>query len=926
MSTISNGLQPILKRRSFLENEASNIDEELEFLDKKMPTNNLIITPHKEFQGILTKIKSDKPNIIVTNKKKPKMDINQMIELQSTSGLIAQERCYEFSQFPNDLLISSYRTSHDKSNTTIDLTINQNLNENTIQYPKKLRASEDLLLNILPDTSLIPLNQDQLKDQFSLSNKSSPKISSRKSEAFCNMTSNNFLNNDMFYTEGKFLKDLLKSSKENNLDSLFEALTLCQGAKMSLPSEKPLTSNFENKHQPELKNLETRSREEEIIMEFAINCGYAFEKAEPQENPTQFYTKMKGNRLVYNVFGINEFSNEKKSFSVVLKSPIKDSEVFLLCKGQEDYMRSRLFVEKQDEESLEAVLKEMHMNGLKPVIYAKKLLPEFEAATYINKIRNLKSSLINQTEEMTNLALELETDMSLLCIIGLKDELNEGIDDLLSFSERAGINVWMLTGDSKENALSVASSIGLFNANYDKIKELVAEDHELLLLQLRQHLTEIKNIYMLNFFEIMDGSRKSIEQKKSLRKSFTKSIEDFFLKKIEQMKGITRENQSKFLDLKQRLTKSYLVINGKSLDLIYKDTYLKPHFVFLLSLFKKVIAYNLTPGQKYLLTETVQNGFADNPSVMAIGDGPNDCLMLQSAHIGIELLRDINKTPKLNAGDLQISNLGLLRDLMLCEGVNRLTLLENFVHLLFYKSFLIGWTLFLYNWFSAFAGTSAYSTIMVFLYSFLFLSFSLSFYAFFDRPVSQTLLKRFPALYKETLLKKRNLILRVLGKSLVEGILHGLLIFTICVYSLEETILNEGFNSDFTMLSFSLMTSVVFVPNFKILFLCLGHRNKYIIFPFIMTVFFYASFIFLGSHSMIGRPDWGVSFIFLMNNLNGVAPIIFNIWFSQLISFVYERYILKKVLYSSVKEKIADYEYLKKMNNEQIIKDLELPM
>lgn len=951
-------MTPILKKKSFLEYEASNIDEDLEILQGKSPINSLSITPHKEFQGILAQnsFQSTKIN------KKQKININQLIELQSTSGLIVEEKAYEFNtRMPSDILFSSYRKDN----------LNQLQEDSQANPNNRIRISEDLFLNLPQvDASFIPLNKDFTKDP---SNIATPKTSFKKLEefpSFMNMTPQNLKTNDLFYTEARFLKDLFKPSKDTNLDLLFETLVLCQGCKIlayneKLHSQMPLAQGTQQgpstffggsqghpmANQAFLQGLperppfspsdtatgsgrimEARSREEEVLVEFAKNCGFVYERAEPLENPTQYHTKMKGHRLVYNLFGVNEFSHQKKSFSIVVKSPLRD-EVFLLCKGQEDYIRNRLYLEKNEEETLELVLRDMHRRGLKPVIYARKDLPEVEASVYLNKTKHLKSSLIDQSEELTALALELERDMTPICVIGLKDEINEGIDNLIDFSKDAGINVWMLTGDSKENALSISSSIGLFDSCYDKIKELVAEDPETLLLQLRGHLIEIKNIYMLNFFEMMDGSRKSVDvSKKSLRKSFTKSIEDYFMQKFEMWRTASRETNGKFLELKSRLSKFYLVINGKSLDIIYKDEYLKPHFVFLLSLFKKVVAYNLTPRHKYLLTETVQNSFVDNPSVMAIGDGPNDCLMLQTAHIGVEFLKDVNdlrgflSQPKLNAGDIQVSSLKVLKRLMLCEGVRRLTLVENFVYFLFYKSFLLGWTVFLYNWFCSFTGTPVYSSIMVFLYSFLFLSFCLTVYVFFDRPISEPLLLRYPALYKEALLKKRNPLLRLVIKSLIEGLVHGFLMFFICIVAIEETILENGVNSDLTMLSFSLLTCVVFIPNVKILFICLGHNLKIIILAFLITIVIYAAFIFLGSHSLLGKPEWGTAYAYLLNNYNGICVIIFNIWVSQLISFVFERYILKKILYSPVKEKLADFNYLKKLTNQQIVKDLELPM
>ena len=121
-------------------------------------------------------------------------------------------------------------------------------------------------------------------------------------------------------------------------------------------------------------------------------------------------------------------------------------------------------------------------------------------------------------------------------------------------------------------------------------------------------------------------------------------------------------------------------------------------------------------------------------------------------------------------------------------------------------------------------------------------------------------------------------------------------------------------------------TSLIFVPNFKVLFLCLDHNIKTIIIGFCLAVVFYAAFLFVAGLSMIGSPEWGWSVVRLMDNANGMAFLLFNLWGCQLISFVYERYILKKVLYSQAKKEFADFGDLKGFTNGQILKDLEMPM
>ena len=104
----------------------------------------------------------------------------------------------------------------------------------------------------------------------------------------------------------------------------------------------------------------------------------------------------------------------------------------------------------------------------------------------------------------------------------------------------------------------------------------------------------------------------------------------------------------------------YILLNGKSLDIIMQDHYLRLHFIFMVSLIKKFVCYNLSPTHKANLVDLVQSKIINNPKVLAIGDGWNDVLMLQKASIGIEYVppQIINRKEGLmNAGDIQISNL-----------------------------------------------------------------------------------------------------------------------------------------------------------------------------------------------------------------------------------------------------------------------------
>jgi len=55
--------------------------------------------------------------------------------------------------------------------------------------------------------------------------------------------------------------------------------------------------------------------------------------------------------------------------------------------------------------------------------------------------------------------------MEFLCITGVEDKLQEDIKPSLENIRKAGIKVWMLTGDKVETAICIAISTGIKQTN-----------------------------------------------------------------------------------------------------------------------------------------------------------------------------------------------------------------------------------------------------------------------------------------------------------------------------------------------------------------------------------------------------------------------------------------------------------------------------
>lgn len=714
----------------------------------------------------------------------------------------------------------------------------------------------------------------------------------------------------LHFNERDFLQDLLKTDSNHNLDSLFEGLTLCHGARIQSKTNKIICGR----------------REDEVILDFSKKCSFVFDKTDNPENPTQYFFKYKTQKLVYNIFGINDFYNDKKSLSVVYKTPIKE-ELYLVCKGEEGYMRGILLMNKKEQEIYDYIVKDMKNQGLKPIIYARKPLSVYQTQDYNNKMRNLKTSLINQTAELDQLGKSLENNLELLSIVGLKDEFTEGVDQTIDFLKDIDVNIWMVTGDCKENALSSAYATRICNPITQKPKEIIQEDESSLNLIIRNHLIEIKNIY--NAIKTkMQNYNDNINDKDRFGSKLFRQMSAYLyrLRKERNAPSLQTQNQKIFAELKKRMENFYFIINGKSLEIIMRDSFLKAHMVFLLSLVKNIVAYNVSPQMKESLVSIVQNDFVGSPSVLAIGDSYNDVLMLQKADIGIELIKKGNIEKRVNAGDIQISSLKMLRSLMLNEGLFRINLQENLVFFLFYQSFLIGFTIFLFFWFCILPLYHLYYSLMLFFYFFMFSSPSLLIYGLFGQSMKEKIVNIFPALCFEGLLKKRFIGRRFILKALLEAFFHGILIFYICFYSLLDLVNSDGLGPGLNSTVLISMIILILVNNLKILIKCLTDKVRFVILTLPIGIIFLVLFILIAVNLETSWSNWKVDIIFIFSNISGIMIIVGTTILCLLFSYIMDHYVYKNFVpslydtFASV-EKVGNW---KEITNEKILKYFEI--
>ena len=111
--------------------------------------------------------------------------------------------------------------------------------------------------------------------------------------------------------------------------------------------------------------------------------------------------------------------------------------------------------------NLEKSLFDIACLGLRTLCVAHKVISKAEALEWLSSYKEAASSLQDRAEKLDNVAENLEKGMQLLGITAIEDRLQDEVPECIEDFKRAGIVVWMLTGDKEETAVNIGHSCNL---------------------------------------------------------------------------------------------------------------------------------------------------------------------------------------------------------------------------------------------------------------------------------------------------------------------------------------------------------------------------------------------------------------------------------------------------------------------------------
>lgn len=447
--------------------------------------------------------------------------------------------------------------------------------------------------------------------------------------------------------------------------------------------------------------------------------------------------------FAYEILAILEFNSERKRMSVIFRD--NDGQIVMYCKGADNVIFERLSSEGREYAKLTAEdLGYFAGAGLRTLCLAKKEIDPAEFEAWMAKFQIAQNSMQDRDRQLMEVAEQIETDLHLIGATAIEDKLQKGVPETIRNLRRAGLSIWMLTGDKIETAINVGHACTLLEPS---MREFV--------------LAMEKDLSASSTASIMTTGTRDASMKIAAGLEFAEYC-------------------------KQDGAQMAVIVDGDTLAYCMVLENL-PKFESLVKQCKSVICCRVSPLQKAMVTKLIKEaGFV----TLAIGDGANDVGMIQAAHIGVGISGLEGRQAVMNS-DFAIAQFRFLERLLIVHGRYNYRRISQMITYFFYKNIVLGLTIFYFNAQAFFSGQLIYNDFTVSLYNVLFTFVTCVVFGALEKDVSPAYALKFPKLYNDGRLN-RLFSYKVIGYWLLNGAVQSVIIYYFMVAAESGTLVNAS--------------------------------------------------------------------------------------------------------------------------------------
>uniref|UniRef100_A0A6D2Y0Y1 Phospholipid-transporting ATPase n=1 Tax=Takifugu rubripes TaxID=31033 RepID=A0A6D2Y0Y1_TAKRU len=390
------------------------------------------------------------------------------------------------------------------------------------------------------------------------------------------------------------------------------------------------------------------------------------------------------------------FDSTRKRMSVVVKHPLTD-QITVYTKGADSVIMDLIKPPDTGRKIINRTQTYLNLyaaDGLRTLCIAKKTLTKEQYACWLQHHLQAETAIQDREELLFESARQLETNLHLLGATGIEDRLQDGVPETITALRKAGLQIWVLTGDKQETAINIAYACKLLDPE-EEILTLNADSQEACALLLEESLHYL---------------------------------------------------QAKFLcstDAPFVVHRLGLVIDGRTLAYAL-DKSLEDRFLAVARSCRSVLCCRSTPLQKSMVVKLVRNKL--KVMTLAIGDGANDVSMIQVADVGVGISGQEGMQAVM-ASDFALPRFRYLQKLLLVHGHWCYSRLANMILYFFYKNAMFVALIFWYQFYCGFSGSAMIDQWYVIFFNLMFSAFPQLITGTLDKDVSAETLQQLPHLY-----------------------------------------------------------------------------------------------------------------------------------------------------------------------------------
>uniref|UniRef100_A0AAQ5XAQ3 Phospholipid-transporting ATPase n=1 Tax=Amphiprion ocellaris TaxID=80972 RepID=A0AAQ5XAQ3_AMPOC len=389
------------------------------------------------------------------------------------------------------------------------------------------------------------------------------------------------------------------------------------------------------------------------------------------------------------------FDSVRRRMSVIVRANT-GKILYLFCKGADSSIFPRVISGKVDQ--VRARVEHNAVEGLRTLCVAYRPLSPEQYQEVCHLLSSAKLALQDRDKRLAEAYDLIEKDLILLGATAVEDRLQEKAADTIESLHKAGMKVWVLTGDKMETAAATCYASKLFRRN-TQILELTTKRTE------EQSLHDV--LYVLCLFSlsgdctdyglIIDGATLSAVMRPGQEDSNSGNYKEIFLE-------ICRNCSA-------------------------------------------VLCCRMAPLQKAQIVKLIKAS-KEHPITLAIGDGANDVSMILEAHVGIGIMGKEGRQAVRNS-DYAIPKFKHLKKMLLVHGHYYYIRISELVQYFFYKNVCFIFPQFLYQFFCGFSQQPLYDTAYLTLYNISFTSLPILLYSLIEQHINMDILKKDPSLYRD---------------------------------------------------------------------------------------------------------------------------------------------------------------------------------